>query len=219
MTSPILERAPGDPRKKAINPALKFALELGPGLVFFFVTLRGEWLATKFPILASIGEPILIATAFFMVATALSLAVSWFLTRSLPIMPLVSTVVVFVFGALALYLQDKTFAFMKPTIINALFGTVLLVGLAFRRSLLAYVFDSAFELDAEGWRKLTLRWGVFFLFLAVLNEVVWRNFEENTWLFFKVWGTIPITMLFTIAQMPLILRHEIKQPAQENHTS
>lgn len=215
MTSRILERDPSDPRKKQINPLLKFALELGPGLIFFFVTLRGEWLATKFPILASIGEPILIATAFFMVATALSLAVSWFLTRSLPIMPLVSTVVVVVFGALALYLQDKTFAFMKPTIINALFGVVLLGGLAFGRSLLAYVFDSAFELDAEGWRKLTIRWGVFFLLLAVLNEVVWRNFDENTWLFFKVWGTLPLTAAFTLSQMPLILRHEIKQPAQE----
>lgn len=215
MTSRILERDPSDPRKKQINPLLKFALELGPGLVFFFVTLRGEWLATKFPFLSVLGEPILIATAFFMVATALSLAVSWFLTRSLPIMPLVSTVVVFVFGALALYLQDKTFAFMKPTIINALFGVVLLGGLAFRRSLLAYVFDSAFELDAEGWRKLTIRWGVFFLLLAVLNEVVWRNFDENTWLFFKVWGTLPLTAAFTLSQMPLILRHEIKQPAQE----
>ncbi|MBN9072828.1 MAG: septation protein IspZ, partial [Rhizobiales bacterium] len=108
----ILERDPSDPRRKPMNPGLKFLLELGPGLVFFFTTIRGEWLAGKFPILTHLGEPILIATAFFMVATALSLSASWALTRSLPLMPLVSAIVVFVFGALALYLQDKTFAFM-----------------------------------------------------------------------------------------------------------
>jgi intracellular septation protein len=148
-----------------------------------------------------------------MVATALSLSVSWILTRSWPIMPLVSAIVVFVFGALALWLQDKTFAFMKPTIINSLFGITLLGGLAFGRSLLGYVFDSAFNLDAEGWRKLTFRWGLFFLFLAVLNEVVWRNFSEETWLYFKVWGTIPITLVFTLSQMPLILRHSLEDKA------
>jgi intracellular septation protein len=211
----ILERGPNDPRRKALNPGLKLLLELGPGLVFFFTTIRGAWLAEKFPILTHIGEPILIATAFFMVATALSLTVSWLLTRSWPIMPLVSAIVVFVFGALALYLQDKTFAFMKPTIINTLFGVTLLGGLAFGRSLLGYVFDSAFTLDAEGWRKLTFRWGLFFLFLAVLNEVMWRNFSEATWLYYKVWGTIPITLIFTISQMPLILRHSLDDKVKE----
>lgn len=215
MNEPILEQDPSDPRKKALNPGLKFLLELGPGLVFFFVTLRGEWLAQKFPVLAELGEPILIATAFFMAATALSLSVSWLLTRSLPIMPLVSAVVVFVFGALAIWLQDKTFAFMKPTIINSLFGAVLLGGLLFGKSLLAYVFDTAFKLDAEGWRKLTFRWGLFFFFLAVVNEVVWRNFSENTWLYFKVWGIMPITLVFTFSQMPLIMRHSVEEKAEK----
>ena len=215
MNEPILEQEPSDPRKKALNPGLKFLLELGPGLVFFFVTLRGEWLAQKFPVLAELGEPILIATAFFMAATALSLSVSWLLTRSLPIMPLVSAVVVFVFGALAIWLQDKTFAFMKPTIINSLFGAVLLGGLLFGKSLLAYVFDTAFKLDAEGWRKLTFRWGLFFFFLAVVNEVVWRNFSENTWLYFKVWGIMPITLVFTFSQMPLIMRHSVEEKAEK----
>lgn len=214
--TPILERDPSDPqkdKKEAINPALKLLLELGPGMVFFFTTIKGAWLAAKFPILANLGEPLLIATAFFMVATALSLAASWLLMRRWPIMPLVSAVVVFVFGALALWLQDKTFAFMKPTIINLLFGCVLLGGLAFGRSLLAYVFDAAFDLDAEGWRKLTFRWGLFFLVLAVLNEVVWRNFSEETWLYFKVWGIMPITLLFTFSQMPLIMRHTLEDKA------
>ena len=215
MSDPILETGPNDPRQKKLSPGLKILLELGPGLVFFFVTLRAEWLVGLFPSLAALGEPILIATAFFMVATALSLAVSWVLTRSWPVMPLVSAVIVFVFGALALWLQDKTFAFMKPTIINSLFGLVLLGGLAFGRSLLAYVFDSAFHLDAEGWRKLTFRWGVFFLFLALLNEVVWRNFSEETWLYFKVWGIMPITFLFTFSQMPLIMRHTLDEQVKE----
>lgn len=215
MNEPILEQDPSDPRKKTLNPGLKFLLELGPGLVFFFVTLRGEWLAQKFPVLAELGEPILIATAFFMVATAISLIVSWLLTRSLPIMPLVSAVVVFVFGALAIWLQDKTFAFMKPTIINSLFGAVLLGGLLFGKSLLAYVFDTAFKLDAEGWRKLTFRWGLFFFFLAVVNEVVWRNFSENTWLYFKVWGIMPITLVFTFSQMPLIMKHSVEERAEK----
>lgn len=215
MSDPILEAGPQDPRQKKLSPGLKFALELGPGLIFFFVTLRAEWLTKKFPVLSALGEPILIATAFFMAATAISLAVSWILTRSWPVMPLVSAVVVFVFGALALWLQDKTFAFMKPTIINTLFGVVLLGGLAFGRSLLAYVFDSAFNLDAEGWRKLTFRWGIFFLVLAVLNEVVWRNYSEETWLYFKVWGIMPITFLFTFSQMPLIMRHSLDEQFKE----
>ena len=211
----IIERDPSDPRRRPINPGLKFLLELGPGLVFFFVNIRGEWLAQKFPVLTHLGDPILIATAFFMVATAISLIVSWLLMRSLPLMPLVSGVVVFGFGALALYLQDKTFAFMKPTIINSLFGIALLGGLAFGLSLLVYVFDTAFQLDAEGWRKLSFRWGLFFLFLAVLNEVVWRNFSEATWVYFKFWGTIPITLLFTFSQMPLIMRHSLEEKAKE----
>ncbi|CAM5583915.1 intracellular septation protein [Aquamicrobium terrae] len=212
MTPPIIERDPSDPqkaKKEAINPALKLVLELGPLMVFFFANTRGEWLAQKFPVLADFGGPIFIATGLFMAATVIALAVSWALVRSLPIMPLVSGVVVLVFGALTLYLQDDVFIKMKPTIVNTLFGVVLLGGLAFGKSLLGYVFDSAFRLDAEGWRKLTLRWGLFFLFLAVLNEVVWRNFSTDFWVAFKVWATIPITILFTASQMPLIMRHSL----------
>jgi len=119
--------------------------------------------------------------------------------------------VVFVFGGLTLWLQDATFIKMKPTIVNTLFGAVLLGGLVFGKSLLGYVFDSAFRLDAEGWRKLTFRWGVFFLFLAVVNEVVWRNFSEDTWVAFKVWGIMPITIAFTMLQMPLIMRHSLDE--------
>ncbi|MGB3832321.1 MAG: septation protein A [Mesorhizobium sp.] len=212
MTPPIIERDPSDPqkaKKEAINPALKLVLELGPLMVFFFANARGEWLGQKFPVLTDFGGPIFIATGLFMAATVIALAVSWLLTRTVPVMPLVSGIVVLVFGALTLYLQDDVFIKMKPTIVNALFGVVLLGGLAFGKSLLGYVFDSAFRLDADGWRKLTLRWGVFFLFLAVLNEVVWRSFSTDFWVAFKVWATIPITILFTASQMPLILRHSL----------
>ena len=217
MSERILERDPSDPKKKDINPVLKLALELGPLMVFFFANARGDWLAERFPVLGDLGGPLFIATALFMVAMAISLSVSWMLVRSLPIMPLVSGIVVFVFGALTLYLQDEIFIKMKPTIVNSLFGAVLLGGLFFGKSLLGYVFDSAFKLDAEGWRKLTLRWGWFFFFVAVLNEVVWRGFSTDFWVAFKVWGTMPITIAFTMAQMPLIMRHgldEEKQPAE-----
>ncbi|PSJ53145.1 septation protein A [Kumtagia ephedrae] len=212
MSKPILERDPSDPRKKEINPLLKLVLELGPLLVFFFANTRGAWLVERFPALAELGGPIFVATGLFMVATAIALAVSWVLTRTLPMMPLVSGIVVFVFGALTLWLQDDVFIKMKPTIVNTLFGVVLLGGLAFGKSLLGYVFDSAFRLDAEGWRKLTLRWGLFFLFLALANEVVWRNFSTDAWVAFKVWGIMPITLLFTLSQMPMIMRHSLEEP-------
>nr|WP_279327365.1 septation protein A [Chelativorans petroleitrophicus] len=193
-----------------MSPVLKLALELGPLLIFFFANARGEWLAAQFPALSALGGPIFIATGLFMAATAISLVASWLLVRSLPIMPLVSGIVVFVFGALTLFLQNDTFIKMKPTIVNALFGAMLLGGLAFGKSLLGHVFDSAFRLDAEGWRKLTLRWGLFFFFLAVVNEVVWRSFSTDTWVAFKVWGIMPITILFTMSQMPLIMRHSLE---------
>lgn len=192
------------------HPLLKLVLEIGPLLVFFFANSRGDWLAATFPVLADLGDPIFIATGLFMVATAVSLTVSWVLLRTVPMMPLISGVVVFIFGALTLYLQNETFIKMKPTIVNTLFGAILLGGLLFGKSLLGYVFDAAFKLNAEGWRKLTLRWGIFFLFLAVLNEVVWRSFSTDFWVAFKVWGTMPITIAFTLAQMPLIMRHSLE---------
>src|SRR5690606_3181616 len=215
MDQPVFERDPSDPKKQELNPLLKLALELGPLLVFFFANTRGEWLIETWPVLGALGGPIFVATGLFMVATAVALVVSWLLTRTLPIMPLVSGVVVFIFGALTLYLQDDVFIKMKPTIVNSLFGAVLLGGLIFGKSLLGYVFDSAFRLDAEGWRKLTLRWGVFFFVLAAMNEVVWRNFSTDFWVAFKVWATLPITVLFTFSQMPLIMRHSVDAEAKK----
>ena len=133
MSKPIFERDPADPERQKINPVLKLALELGPLLVFFFGNSRGEWLAERFPALADIGGPIFIATALFMAATVVALSVSWALTRTLPIMPLVSGVVVLVFGALTLWLQDELFIKLKPTIINTMFGLLLLGSLLMRK--------------------------------------------------------------------------------------
>ena len=192
----VVERSPNDPRRAELNPLLKLALELGPLVVFFFANAR-------FGIFAANG--------MFMLATIVALTASWWLTRRLAIMPLVTGVVVFVFGGLTLLLQDDVFIKMKPTIVNTLFGTVLLVGLWFGRPLLGYVFDSVFRLDDEGWRKLTFRWGMFFFVLAALNEVIWRNFSTDFWVAFKAFGFLPITVVFTLSQMPLIQRHAVPE--------
>lgn len=218
MEHPVFERDPSqksEAERREVPPLLKLALELGPLLVFFFANARGESLIEHFPVLASIGAPIFLATALFMAATVIALAISWSMTRTLPMMPLISGIVVLVFGALTLWLHNDTFIKMKPTIVNTLFGAILLGGLLFGKSLLGYVFDSAFKLDAEGWRKLTFRWGLFFIFLAIANEVVWRNFSTDAWVSFKVWGIMPITIVFTLSQMPLIQKHTLPEAKAE----
>jgi len=195
----LIEKPPNAPQKAEVNPFLKLALELGPLGVFFFANGRYG----IFP-----------ATAAFMVATFVALGLSWTLTRRLALMPLVTGVIVLVFGGLTLLLQNDTFIKMKPTIVNTLFGAALLIGLLFHKSLLGYVFDSVFKLDDAGWRKLTFRWGLFFLALAVLNEVVWRNFSTDAWVNFKVFAIMPLTIAFTLSQMPLIMRHTIEPEAE-----
>ena len=210
MSEPIIEKAPNQPGRREMNPILKFALELGPLVVFFFANNRADAIAAAFPALGALGGPLFVATALFMAATVVALAVSWAMTRTLPIMPIVSGAVVVVFGTLTLWLQDEVFIKMKPTIVNGLFAAILLGGLAFGKPLLGYVFDQAFKLDDEGWRKLTLRWGLFFVVLAILNEVVWRTTSTDFWVAFKVWATMPITMAFMLAQFPLLKRHALE---------
>jgi intracellular septation protein len=178
--------------KAAPNPWVKLATELGPLVVFFVAN-------AKFNIFT--------ATAAFMVAIVIALIVSYTLTRHLPVMAIVSAIVVLVFGTLTLVLKDDTFIKMKPTIIYALFGGVLWGGLAFGRALLSYVFDQMFNLTAQGWRALTLRWMVFFFAMAAVNEIVWRTQSTDFWVAFKLFGAVPLTMIFAMAQMPLIHRH------------
>lgn len=200
--------------KKELPPLLKLVLELGPLGVFFIANSRGEGLAGMVPALAGI-QPIFIATGAFMIAITLSLAISYALVRHLPIMPMVSGVVVLIFGGLTLWLQNEVFIKLKPTIVNVLFGSILLGGLYFGRPLLRYLFDAVFALDDEGWRKLTFRWGLFFFFLAVVNEFVWRTFTTDQWVSFKTFGMLPLTLVFTFSQMPLIQRHSLEVEASE----
>jgi len=180
-------------KQSSIHPALKLALDVGP-LVLFFVG-NARW-------------GIFAATAIFMIAILVALAVSYALTRRLPVMALVSGVIVTVFGGLTLVLQDETFIKIKPTIIYALFGATLLFGLMTRKPLLEMVFDSVFSLTEEGWRKLTLRWSLFFFGMAVLNEIVWRNASTDTWVTFKLFGAVPLTFLFAALQYPLLMKHD-----------
>jgi intracellular septation protein len=184
--------------KPQLNPFLKLALDLGPLVLFFLANSR---------------YGIFAATATFMVAVLAALLVSYVLTRQLPIMPVVTAIIVIVFGGLTLLLHNDLFIKIKPTIIYVLFGGVLLGGLLFGKSFLGIVFDSLFHLTEEGWRKLTLRWALFFFVLAVLNEIVWRNASTDAWVNFKVFGVVPLTFLFGALQYPLLKKYTA-EPAE-----
>jgi len=187
---------------------IKLGLELGPLILFFFVNARGASILESFPALNNwLPGPIFLATGVFMVAMIISLALSWFILKRIAVMPLVTGVIVLVFGGLTIYLQDATFIKMKPTIVNVLFGGILLGGLLFGQSLLKYVFGEVYKLQPRGWWILTLRWGVFFFVLAILNEIVWRNFSTDQWVTFKVWGIMPLTIVFSLFQMKLLNKY------------
>jgi intracellular septation protein len=184
--------------KPQLNPFLKLVFDLGPLALFFFANSR---------------YGIFVATGTFMVAVLAALAASYVLTRHLPIMPVVTAIVVLVFGGLTLILHNDLFIKLKPTIIYVLFGAVLLGGLFFGKSFLGVVFDSLFHLTEEGWRKLTLRWALFFFVLAVLNEVVWRSTSTDVWVNFKVFGVMPLTLVFGALQYPLLKKYAA-EPAE-----
>src|SRR5579872_534052 len=185
-------------RQPQLNPSLKLAFDLGPLLLFFFANAR---------------YGIFVATATFMVAVLAALAASYLLTRQLPIMPVVTAIIVVVFGGLTLILHNDLFIKIKPTILYVLFGGVLLGGLAFGKSFLGVLFDSLFHLTDEGWRRLTLRWALFFFALAILNEIIWRNASTDVWVDFKVFGVLPLTFLFGALQYPLLKKYAA-EPAE-----
>ena len=208
------------PGKAQLNPMLKLALDIGPLLLFFvansrpalFLPLFGPLLPTRVGSGEHVG--IFVATAVFMTAVVIALVISYLLTRHLPIMPVITAVIVLVFGSLTLILHDEQFIKLKPTIIYLLFGGVLLGGLAFGKPLLGTVFDSVFHLSEEGWRKLTLRWALFFFGLAGLNEIVWRTQTTDFWVSFKVFGVLPLTFLFAALQFPLMSKYAVPGPEQ-----
>jgi len=185
------------PGKRKLNPLLKLTLDIGPLVLFIAANARFG---------------IFTATAIFMAAIVAALVASYAMTRHVAVMPVVSAVVVLVFGSLTLLLHDETFIKLKPTIIYVLFGATLIGGYLFDKPLLAIVFDAMFHLTEEGWRKLTLRWAVFFLVMAVVNEVVWRTQTTEFWISFKLFGFTPLTFLFMMLQYPLLLKYGTEQP-------
>src|ERR1700691_2624311 len=183
------------PQRKALNPMLKLALELGPLALFFAAYSR-------------LG--IFAAPAVLMACVMVTLAVSYAMLKRIPVMPLVTAVIVLLFGSLTLIFHDETLIKIKPTALYLLFGAALFVGLWLKRPLLKILFDGALHVTDEGWRKLTWRWAFFFIALAILNEVVWRTQTTDVWVKFKPFGFLPITLLFGLSQAPLIMKYETK---------
>jgi len=182
--------------KKQLNPMLKLLLDIGP-LVLFFAAYA------KFGILA--------ATGAFMVAVLLALVVAYVMTRRIEVMPLVTAIIVLIFGGLTLYYDNPTFIMVKPTIIYVLFGGTLLGGLLLGKPLLGMLFNSVFNLTEEGWRKLTWRWALFFFVLAILNEIVRHYFSQDFWVSFKLFGVVPLTFLFGALQYPLLVKYSLEK--------
>ena len=181
------------------RPIIKFAADFGPLLIFFTIYFNNE-------------NDLKTAIPPFIVATLVALIVIYFLEKRIPMEPLVSGILITFFGGLTLYFDNKIFFYMKPTIINILFAAVLFFGRYFtQKPLLKKFYQNAFELEDEGWKKLNYRWIGFFLFIAILNEIVWRTQSEAFWVNFKVWGLLPISFLFAASQVPLINKYKIRR--------
>ena len=176
---------------------LKFITDFGPLLIFFTIYYQsGKDLSAAIP-------PLIIATIVAVIAV-------YFIEKKIPYIPLIGGVIISLFGGLTLYFNNPVFIYMKPTIINIIFGLTLIFGKTFfNKNFLKFFFKTAFQLDELGWSKLNNRWAYFFIFLAILNEIVWRTQSEATWVNFKVWGILPLTFIFTAFQLPMINKHKI----------
>jgi len=179
------------------RPVIKFITDFGPLLVFFTIYFKND-------------NDLKLAIPPFIIATLIALVIVYFLERKIPIVPLTSGILITLFGGLTLYFDNKIFFYMKPTIINLLFAFVLFFGQYItKKSLLKIFFQNSLNLRDEGWNKLNYRWVYFFIFIAILNEIVWRTQSEVFWVNFKVWGLLPITFLFTASQVPLIKKYKL----------
>ena len=176
---------------------LKFITDFGPLLIFFTIYYKS-------------GNNLSAAIPPLIISTLIAVAIMYFVEKKIPYVPLIGAVVISLFGGLTLYFNNPIFIYMKPTIVNLLFAVILLVSkIFFNKNFLKFFFQTAFQLNEEGWGKLNLRWAYFFIFLALLNEFVWRTQSEATWVNFKVWGMLPITIIFTALQLPLINRYKL----------
>jgi intracellular septation protein len=183
---------------RPMNPFLRLGLDLGPLFVFFAAYSLSD---------------IFFATGALMAAATVSVAANFAIERKVAPMPLITLVLVLIFGGLTLWLDNENFIKVKPTILYAIFATVLLAGLATGRLFLKSLLAQSLRMPEEAWRTLTWRWAAFFLSLAAINEIVWRNFTDDTWVAFKVWGVITLTFLFVASQTPYISRHQIEDDA------
>jgi len=181
------------------RPIIKLLADFGPLLLFFIVYFNNE-------------NDLKVAIPPFIVATLISLILVYILERRIPMVPLTGGILITLFGGLTLYFDNKIFFYMKPTIINLLFAGVLFFGKFFtKKPLLKMFFQSAFDLEDEGWKKLNYRWIGFFIFVAILNEIVWRTQTEVFWVNFKVWGLLPISFIFAASQFPLINKYKLNK--------
>ena len=176
---------------------LKFITDFGPLLIFFTIYYKS-------------GNNLSIAIPPLIISTLIAVAIMYFVEKKIPYVPLIGAIVISLFGGLTLYFDNPIFIYMKPTIVNIIFAGILIVSnIYFNKNFLKLFLQTAFQLNDEGWKKLNFRWAYFFVFLAILNEFVWRTQPETTWVNFKVWGMLPITIIFTAMQLPLINKYKL----------
>tara|TARA_X000001036_G_C20625356_1_gene784871 strand:- start:991 stop:1536 length:546 start_codon:yes stop_codon:yes gene_type:complete len=175
----------------------KFLADFGPLLIFFTIYYKS-------------GNNLSVAIPPLIIATIVAVAVVYFIEKKIPYVPLVGGIIISLFGGLTLYFNNPVFLYVKPTIINIIFAFILIFGkVFFNKNFLKFFFKTAFQLDEIGWDKLNFRWAYFFIFLAFINEIIWRTQPETTWVNFKVWGILPLTFIFTAFQLPMINKHKI----------
>ena len=180
------------------RPIIKFFADFGPLVLFFIIYFKND-------------NNLKLAIPPFIIATLVALALVYFFEKKIPMVPLMSGILISLFGGLTIYFDNKIFFYMKPTIINLLFASFLFFGKYFtKKPLLKIFFQNALNLEQEGWRRLNYRWMCFFIFVAILNEIVWRTQSEPFWVNFKVWGLLPISFLFAASQMPLLNKYKLK---------
>ena len=176
---------------------LKFITDFGPLPIFFTIYYKS-------------GNNLKIAIPPLIISTIIAVGIIYFVEKKIPFVPLIGGVIITIFGGLTLYFNNPIFIYMKPTIVNVIFaGTLIISKVFFNKNFLKFILQTAFQLNEIGWDKLNFRWAYFFIFLALINEVVWRTQPETTWVNFKVWGILPITFIFTVLQLPLIRRYKI----------